>query len=181
MKKMLYLLLILCLLSSPCLAESIEETPEGWLYLGYTHGGITFLVPDNMETLELTPQEEAAGIILVGYNEDFTLQLRCFTPEALTWDAFQEIILDEPSANVEWLGEEKNILCYTNTVPNANSELVGIALNGLDGSMYKISIFTGFSEDYSADAPVWEIARTIATSTSQMDFSQWPLQEEAAQ
>ena len=45
----------------------------------------------------------------------------------------------------------------------------------------KVALETGFSEDYSADAPVWEIARTIAASTSQMDFSQWPLQEEAAQ
>jgi hypothetical protein len=181
MKKALYLLLILCMLLSPCLAENMEETPEGWIYMGYTYGGITFLVPDDMETLELTLQEQEAGIILVGYTEDFTLQLRCITPETFTWNDLQDMLLNEPTAEVALIGEEKNVLYYINTAPTADSELVGIALNGLDGNMYKISIFTGFYEDYRSDAPVWEIAQTIAASTRQMDFSQWSVPEDVTQ
>lgn len=180
MKKIFSILLVLCLLGTSCLAEEAELLPEGWAFLGYTYGGITFPVPMDVEFYELTPQEQAMGIILICYNDEFTLQLRGFSPKQMTWEEFKKKMLAEPTAEVSLLGEDQSIMYVRNTTSTADSELVSIALNGLDGNLYKISIFTGVDEDYSPDASVWEIAQTVAGYTSQMDFLQWPLQENPA-
>ncbi|MBE5780093.1 MAG: hypothetical protein E7331_12295 [Clostridiales bacterium] len=179
MKKMIVVVLLLCLQVFPCFAESIESLPEDWYFVGYTYGGITFPVPDDVEFFELSEQDKANGIILVCFNQDFTLQLRQFAPSDITWDEFTEIMAGESSADVSYLDEAKSILHVKNTSPTANSELVSISMNGLDGNMYKISIFTGMDEDCSAGARVWECAQTVSAYTRYMDFSDWPLQENA--
>ena len=180
MKKIVLIVLMFCLLGTLCLAEDVELMPEDWAFLGYTYGGITFPVPQDVEFYELTSQEQAMGIIVICYNDDFTLQLREFDPSQMTLDEFEKKMLDEPTAEVSFWGENQNVMYVRNTAPTGDSELVSIALNGLDGNLYKISIFTGYDEDYSPDASVWEIAQTVANSTSQMDFSQWPLEETPA-
>ena len=179
MKKLLVLTLILGLLVFSCAAENADFPPEDWFFIGYTYGGVTFPVPRDTQFYELTPQEQAMGIIVLCFNDDYMLQLRGFAPEALTWESYREKVLAEETALVSYLDEKESILCVQNTAPDANTELVGIALNGLDGNLYKVSIFTGADEDFSPDAAVWEIAQTVAAYTSQMDFSTWPLQDAA--
>lgn len=178
MKKMFSIILILCLLGFPCLAENFESLPEDWFFMGYTYGGITFPVPRNISFLELSSQQQAAGVVVICYNDDFMLQLRGFSPSEMTWDKFRQRMLGEPTAEVSLLGENQDILYVRNTAATATSELANIALKGLDGNLYKISIFTGSDEDASPDARAWEIAQTIAAYTSQMDFSEWPLGED---
>ena len=135
-------------------------------------------IPEDLEIAQLTAQEQVAGIILVGYHWDITLQLRVFSPEVMTWEDFKTTIEAEATADVQFLGADGSILYYRNTAPSASSELAGIALTGLDGRLYKISVFTGMMEDFSPEAKVWEMAELIADHTSQMDFSQWPLKEQ---
>ncbi|MBE5787402.1 MAG: hypothetical protein E7324_07680 [Clostridiales bacterium] len=178
MKKGILLLLALCMLALPCVAEEAKLLPDEWMYVGYTNGGVTFPIPENLEIAQLTAQEQAAGIILVGYHWDITLQLRVFSPEVMTWEDFKTTIEAEATADVQFLGADGSILYYRNTAPSASSELAGIALTGLDGRLYKISVFTGMMEDFSPEAKVWEMAELIAAHTSQMDFSQWPLKEQ---
>ena len=175
MKKFLTLMLLLALMAAPCFAQEIVETPEGWVYLGYAPGGVSFLVPDDLESQPLSDKQQEAGVIVVSSNMDCTLTLRCFPPEFLTWEDLLAMVQQEPNVEVTLRGEAENILCYRNTVPTANVELYGIALTGLDGNLYKLSIFTGVDGDFSEDAPVWDIAEFIAQNSSQVDFSQWPL------
>lgn len=177
MKKLLAIVLILCFLAFPCFAENMESLPEDWFFIGYSYGGITFPVPDDTEFYELSEQDQENGFILLCYNQDFTLQLRCFISDEITFDEFKAIMLGESTAEVSYLDEAETILYVKNIHPTADSELVGISMNGLDGNMYKISIFTGMDEDCSTGAKVWEIANTISAFTSYMDFSDWPLQE----
>lgn len=179
MKKLLALVLLV-LLCAGAMAEGVSPNPEGWSYVGYTHGGITFLVPEDMELWQLTDEEEAAGFVLMGGSDDFTLQLRCFTPDVMPLADFRERILAEPTSEVSFTGENGSILCYRNTRPTSQSELYGIVLEGLDGNMYKISIFTGVDGDCSPGAKVWEIARVIGESAATMDFSDWPIEENPA-
>lgn len=180
LKKLLTIIVILVLTALPCFADTIATLPEGWMYAGYTHGGITFPVPADVVPYDLSEQELAMGIVLICYNADFMLQLRRFTPSELTWEQYRELMLGAATAEVRYSGDDPSILCVKNTVPSPDSELVGIALNGLDGNLYKISIFTGFDEDCSPDAIVWDIAQIIADYTSQMDFADWLPEDSAA-
>ena len=178
MKKLIAIILILCLQAFPCFAENIGTLPENWFFIGYSYGGITFPVPGDTQFFELSKKDIESGIILIGFNQDFTLQLRCFTPDEITFDDFKEIMLGVPTAEVSYLDEDETILHVINTHPTASSELVGISMKGSDENMYKISIFTGINEDFNAEAKVWEISDTISAFTSYMDFSDWPLQED---
>ncbi len=178
MRKLLMLLLAL-LLCIPAAAELPPSvTAEGWRHVGYTPSGVTFLVPDDTQFIEPTAAEREAGILLVGWNADYTVQLRRFEPEDMTVKAFRAMLNFTPGAQVET--REVNgveVVCYRNGSPTGVSELYGIALTGTDGCMYKISIFTGVAEDCSDDALVWEIASAMADSVSIVDYSGWPLSE----
>ena len=71
---------------------------------------------------------------------------------------------------------DSEILTYRNTQPSASNELYGIAMTGLDGLFYKISIFTGTDEAYGEDAPVWQIAETVGQTARRQDFSDWDIE-----
>ena len=175
---------VICLIALFVFGAQGEEQPllsarDGWSYVGYLYGGVTFAVPADFVSFDLTPYEEASGIVLVGGNYDFTLQLRVFAPEAMTYDVFKQAILSEKTAETATrMYGETEILSYRNTRPSAYSELFGIVLTGLDGKMYKISIFTGDNERFGPDEPVWEIARTVEATTRLQDFSEWGIEPE---
>ena len=182
MMKRCALLLLQLLLCLPALAETAglpeQPNPEGWRYMGYTPAGVTLLIPEDTQSYPLSAAERAAGILFVGANEEYTIQLRRYEPDQMDLAAFRAVLMLGSSAQVETResgGTE--ILCYRNPNPTGVSELYGIALTGTDGCMYKISIFTGVDEDCSEDAPVWAIAETIAASVSIVDYTGWPLEE----
>ena len=183
MKKLLAILMLACLLT-PAYAElpdGLEMNPEGWFWTGVVEGGFSFLLPDDTYSWELTEVEQAAGIMLVAGNDDFTIQVRRFEPEQLTLDRMAEMLENEPTADTEKLDMDgTTVIRYRNTGASATSELYGIVFNGADGRLYKINFFTGVDEDFSAEAPVWEIAAFIADSLMPMDFSDWPIEEGAA-
>ncbi len=162
------------------LAENGSETKEendGWRYAGYIYGGITFAIPGDYMDFGVSDADAARGCIIIGGNEKFTLQLRFFDPAAIDYAYFKAIIQQEPSA--DWsvrMDGDLEILTYRNTAPGPSSELYGIAMTGLDGKLYKISIFTGADEAFGEDAPVWEIAEKIAKSARHQDFSEWGLE-----
>ena len=177
MKKILICLLALMLLCASAYAEEPLYAEDGWSYFGYSFGGITYAIPNDYEEWPPSAEEKAAGIITIGGNRDFTIQLRCFPPEAITYDGFVELVKNEPTAELSTrtVGDAE-IIYYRNTSPSEYSELYGIALTGLDGMLYKISIFTGMDGTFGDDASVWEIAETIASTVRQQDFSDWPTQ-----
>lgn len=180
MKRLLTILLTL-LLCLPALAETtdmpVQPNPEGWRYMGYTPAGVTFLIPEDTQSYQLTAADRAAGVVFIGFNEAYTVQLRRFEPDQMDLAAFRAMLHFAPGAQVEIRGEEgSEIVIYRNGSPTGVSELVGIALNGTDGCMYKISIFTGVDEDCSAEAPVWDIAAQIADSVAIVDYSGWPVE-----
>ena len=82
----------------------IQAEPGGflfddtWMYTGYTYGGVTFAIPKESNSYELTDQFREAGIVLLIGNDDFCLQLRKFDPEVLSYEQFKEIIQAEPTA-----------------------------------------------------------------------------------
>ena len=147
-----------------------------WQYYGYTYGGITFAIPGNSYQYDLSQEYKDAGIVSLVGNEDYMLQLRKFAPDVMSYEQFKAYIQAEPTADVRTEERDgKEILIYRNTNPNANGELFGIVMTGTDGNTYKISLFTGESEAYEADAPVWEIAEIIVATTNYRDFSQWDI------
>lgn len=177
MKRLLIILMTL-LLCSPVLAETVDLpvqlNPEGWRYMGYTPAGVTFLIPEDTQSYPLSDAERAAGIVFLGANAEYTVQLRRFEPDQMDLAAFQLMLRFTPDAQVEIReAEGGQIIVYRNPDPTGVSELVGIALTGTDGCMYKISIFTGMDEDCSTNAPVWTIAAQIADSVSIVDYSGW--------
>ena len=180
MKTLFALVLALSLSASLCLScASAEEdwtalTPEGWKYIGYTYGGVTFAVPPDYENFGVNEDYKAAGYVLIGGSRDFTLVLRQFQPDQRDYASFKAIITGEKTAECRVRDDNgSEILTYRNTAPGKDSELYGIALTGLDGLFYKISIFTGDSERFDEDAPVWKIAEVIARSVRIQDFSEW--------
>lgn len=175
MRKLIALLLILLLMPA-ALAEETVIQPDGWQYTGYVPGGVTFLVPEDMQSFMLYPAERAAGVLLVGGSMDYTVQLRRFEPDVLTLKTLILSMMQRPEADVRVVMHgDARVLIYRNTAPTADSELCGAAITGLDGCLYKVSVFTGFSEDCSETAPVWEISRIITESLRQEDFSQFPI------
>jgi len=179
-----YVFVAAFILIALCLSNAIAEdwTPllaeDGWTYIGYTYAGITFAVPKDYYSFELTEDDVEDGFVLIGGNDDFTLQMRVFQSEDVDYDTFKAMIERERTAEISTrMDGDSEILAYRNTRPNAYSELYGIALAGLDGLLYKISIFTGVDEKYGQDAPVWGIAETIAQSTRHQDFSEWGIED----
>ena len=176
-----FVLCLMMLISFTAVSE--DWTPllsdDGWSYIGYTYGGVTFAVPANYTSYGLTALQKANGYLIVGGNRDFTLQLRVFEPEVMTYDAFKAIISEEKTAEVSTrMYGETEILTFRNTIPSEVSELYGIVLTGLDGRFYKISIFTGDDELFGEDAPVWEIARVVGETTRIQDFTEWGIENE---
>ena len=183
----MYVLLVCLLISVLIPAASLGETnldvradpdtflqDETWMYTGYTYGGITFAIPKDSCSYELSEKDRTAGLVLLIGNNDYCLQIRKFDPEVLTYEQFKEIIQAEPTADVHI--ETRNgreALIYRNTAPNAYGELFGMAMTGMDGNTYKVSIFTGESEEYEEDAPVWKIAEIIGKTFTFRDFSEW--------
>ncbi len=177
MKKLLALALSALFLSGACAEDWTALTPEGWQYIGYTYGGVTFAVPPDYENFGVNEDYKAAGYVLIGGSRDFTLALRRFQPNEMDYETFKSVITGEKTAECRFREDAgSEILTYRNTRPGASSELYGIALTGLDGLFYKISIFTGENEDVSESAPVWQIAENIAKTTRHQDFSQWGVQ-----
>ena len=153
---------------------------EDWYYFGYTYGGVTFVVPTDSYSYPLDDAQKEAGIILVTGNADYTLQLRSFEPEVMTYKDLKQQMKKEITAEVHTEEREgKEVLFYRNKYPTEVSELYGIGLEGLDGKLYKISIFTGEKEEYKKDAVVWKIADIIAKSARNRDFSQWRIPDQA--
>lgn len=153
---------------------------EDWYYFGYTYGGVTFVVPTDSYSYPLDDAQKEAGIILVTGNADYTLQLRSFEPEVMTYKDLKQQMQKEITAEVHTEEREgKEVLFYRNKYPTEVSELYGIGLEGLDGKLYKISIFTGEKEEYKKDAVVWKIADIIAKSARNRDFSQWGIPDQA--
>lgn len=176
-----FVLCLMMLISFTAVSE--DWTPllsdDGWSYIGYTYGGVTFAVPADYTNYGLTAMQKANGYLIVGGNRDFTLQLRVFEPEVMTYDAFKAIISEEKTAEVSTrMYGETEILTFRNTTPSEISELYGIVLTGLDGRFYKISIFTGDDELFGEDAPVWEIARVVGETTRIQDFTEWGIENE---
>ena len=166
MKKRLSMLLMLVLfMLCPlyAIAESVAPllAEDGWSYIGYSYGGITFAVPADFVNYDLSASDTANGYILIGGNDEFVLQMRVFQADELTY-----VRVDGDS----------EILTYRNTQPSASNELYGIAMTGLDGLFYKISIFTGTDEAYGEDAPVWQIAETVGQTARHQDFSDWDIE-----
>lgn len=180
MRRLILLLTALLIMCLPALSETDmpgQPNPEGWQYVGYMPAGVTFLIPEDSVSLRLTAQEEAAGVLLLVMNDDYTLQLRRYTPEQMNMTAFRAMLDRTPSAQVEIREVDGvEIILYRNGRPTGVSELYGIALVGADGCLYKISIFTGLDEDCSEDAPVWAIAEQIGQSITLVDYSTWPVE-----
>ena len=184
---MILLLVALLLFCIPAVADTNlepEKLPGGWIvdeswtYVGYIYGGVSFAIPVESYAYDASPYAQMGLLLLYG-NDDYMLQLRVFEPETYTYEAFRERIMAEPTSVVrtrEYEGTE--ILIYLNSKPDADSELVGVAMEGIDGKLYKISIFTGDSERFGADAPVWKIAEVIAESAYVRDFSEWGINTE---
>ena len=178
MRKLLLCLLALLLAVLPALAEDIEVQPEGYTNCGYMPGGITFLIPEDMVSCELYDWEIQAGMLLYAESETCSIQLRRFEADAMTQDQFLALVKQEPTVQWEILQERGTpVLYYRNQAPNAATELVGVVITGTDGCMYKVSIFTGWDENFAADAPVWEIAQVLAESIRHEDFSFIPSAE----
>ena len=169
MKKSLSMLLMLVLfMLCPLYAIAESDAPllaeDGWSYIGYSYGGITFA-------------DTANGYILIGGNDEFVLQMRVFQADELTYDEFKAMVEKTPSAESSVrVDGDSEILTYRNTQPSASNELYGIAMTGLDGLFYKISIFTGTDEAYGEDAPVWQIAETVGQTARHQDFSDWDIE-----
>ncbi|MBR6028767.1 MAG: hypothetical protein IKP40_06705 [Clostridia bacterium] len=181
-KKALAIILYAVLLAGALHAAADEWTPllaeDGWSYIGYTYGGITFAVPDDYADWELDAEEKAQGYVLLGGNADFTVQLRVFSPDQLSYDDFKARVAQVSSADAHVrMDGDREILVYRNTTPDAYSELYGIAMTGLDGLFYKISIFTGENGAFDEDAPVWKIAEIIGQTARHQDFSEWGISD----
>ena len=174
-------LLFVVLLALPCaLAETQNPLlfSDGWSYVGYTYGGITFAVPNDYEFYQISAADAAQGYVLMVGDADFLLQLRVFQPNQMSYADFKAIIQQEPTAEISArVDGDSEILIYRNTQPSAINELYGVGMTGLDGLFYKISIFTGDDEDFSADAPVWQIAETVGKTAQRRDFSEWGIED----
>ena len=172
--------LLLALLSGALAEGELRPAPEGWVNIGWIEGGISLAVPDDFEQSYILPEYAGMGIVILGGNADFTMQLRRFDPETLTYEQFLTMIEAQPGAEVSVRHDgETEIASYRNTTADADSELYGVILTGLDGCLYKVSVFTGDDGSYADEAPVWEIAQTLGESVHLVDFSSWgiPAQE----
>ena len=182
MKKRLSMLLMLVLfMLCPLYAIAESDAPllaeDGWSYIGYSYGGITFAVPADFVNYDLSASDTVNGYILIGGNDEFVLQMRVFQADELTYDEFKTMVEKTPSAESSVRADgDSEILTYRNTQPSASNELYGIAMTGLDGLFYKISIFTGTDEAYGEDAPVWQIAETVGQTARRQDFSDWDIE-----
>ena len=147
---------------------------ETWVYAGWLEGGITWAIPRDSEQWELNDEDAARGVVYFVSDQDYSLQLRAYEPEAMTFGAFRDRMTAAGAADraTRTVGETE-VFSYRNPAPSAYAELYGIAVTGLDGRLYKISIFTGDSERFDEDAPVWKIAEVIARSVRIQDFSEW--------
>ena len=162
-------------------ATGLMTADDGWGYVGYVYGGITFAVPGDYTSFGVSEADAARGCVIIGGNERFTLQVRGFDPDMMKYGDFKAVIQQEASA--DWsvrMDGDLEILTYRNTRPSAVSELYGIVMTGLDGRLYKISIFTGADEAFGEDAPVWEIAEKIGKTARHQDFSEWGLEAPGA-
>ena len=160
---------------------------DEWTWFGYTYGGVTFAVPADCVMYDISPEQEAAGLLMLYGNNDIMIQLRRYDIKDRTYDEYREVM----DSNVEAGGSSvtvfttddgSDIVCYRNLRPSANVQLAAVALEGLDGALYVIGIFTGDSEAYDDDAPVWALIEKIAASAHREDFSNWPIgQDQPAQ
>lgn len=150
--------------------------PEGWRPVWNKSGGVIFAVPADVFTWGLEPQEVEEGLMWRGSNADITVQLRVYKEDELTYDDFRAM-LDEYEYEVSSVrnvsGAEVTI--YTNPEPGANMQLCGAVLTGLDGRLYKISVFSGDNDDFSDDAAVWELSGMFMDTIHLRKFFGWDI------
>ena len=158
------------------LAEGIL-VDDGWEYVGDLTGGVTFAIPKGMTSWSLSSRDKAAGIVLLMSNEDITVQLRRFEPGQMTYEDFTARMREEPTAEIT-VSERGGVefFCYQNTRPSVSSELAGIVAVGLDGCVYKISVFTGDSERLDDEAAVWDITEVVMQTARVRDFAEWGIE-----
>ena len=182
MKRILLLvaaLLLLALLPGALTEGELRPAPEGWVNIGWIEGGISLAVPDDFEQSYILPEYADMGIVILGGDADFMLQLRRFAPETLNYAEFLAMVEAQPGAEVSVrMDGEVEIAEYRNTTPDSDSELYGVILTGLDGCLYKVSVFTGDDGAFADDAPVWTIAETLGASVHLVDFSGWGIPEQ---
>ena len=71
MKKQ-YMFVVAVILTTFCLSIAVAEdwTPllaeDGWTYIGYTYGGITFAVPKDYESFNISKDDAEDGIVIMG-------------------------------------------------------------------------------------------------------------------
>lgn len=185
---LIVVLMAIFVISWPALGTTnldVEMTEEGllldddWQYVGYIDGGITFAIPRDSYDAELDEEYRKYGILLLTWNDDYTVQLRVFDPKETTYEQFKQKVISSSTAKTALRTyENTEIFSYRNKYPDADSELFGIAMTGLDGRLYKISVFTGDSGAYHIGAPVWKIADIINKTVRIQDFSEWGIHSE---
>ena len=144
-------LLFVILLALPCaLAETQNPLlfSDGWSYVGYTYGGITFAVPNDYEFYQISAADAAQGYVLMVGDADFLLQLRVFQPNQMSYADFKAIIQQEPTAEISArVDGDSEILIYRNTQPSAINELYGVGMTvcpvQVGGKTFSVAVVTG--------------------------------------
>lgn len=91
-------LFVLCPLCAIAASNAPLLAEDGWSYIGYSYGGITFAVPADFVNYDLSASDTASGYILIGGNDEFVLQMRAFQPDELTYDEFKTMVEKTASA-----------------------------------------------------------------------------------
>ena len=174
MKKTMSLLLAaLLLFAMPAWAEREYLVDENWTYVGNAEAGITFPVPKDYESVELGEAEKAAGYVLFGGDAYFMAQMQRYTPDVVTYEQFKDVMVNEGGVNgATRMDEDYEVFVFTHPDPVAGQELAGVITEGLDGSVYRLSIFAGPS-GAADDTQAMQIAQVIGIYLVHMDFSEW--------
>lgn len=157
--------------------EAAAELPDGWKNIWNEEGGIIFSVPGNV--ISWTLSDEDAAILWRGSSQDITVQLRAYEADELTYEEFIAMLGEYEYAVTDVRSiDGTEITVYNNPEPAANMQLSGAVLNGVDGRLYKLSVFSGDSDDFSEDAAVWELADTVMQSVHVRRFFGWNIYKE---
>jgi len=153
------------------------EIPDGWKNIWNEDSGIIFAVP--ADVVSWTLSEEDPGILWRGSNLDITVQLRAYEPDDLTYEDFVAMLGEYEYAVTDVRNiDSTEITVYNNPESAANMQLCGAVLNGTDGRLYKLSVFSGDGDDFSEEAPVWQLADTLMQSVHVRKFFGWNIYRE---
>lgn len=153
------------------------KIPEGWKRIWNEEGGILFAVPANVVSWELDGED--ADVLWRGSNQDITVQLRAYAAEELTYEEFVGLLDEYEYAVTDVRSVDgTEITIYNNPEPAANMQLSGAVLNGTDGRLYKLSVFSGDSDDFAEDAAVWELSEMLMQTVQVRKFFGWNVYKE---